>query len=109
MYNLEVLLNIDLLHFLIISSIIFFIGVVGIVINRKTVINILLCVELMLLSVNINMVAFSAYFQELTGQICTIFILTMAAAEVAVGLAIIINYYNSKGSIDITDINELEG
>ena len=109
MYNLEVLLDVDLLHFLIVSSIIFFIGVVGIIINRKTVINVLLSVELMLLSVNINMVAFSAYFQELTGQIFTIFILTMAAAEVAVGLAIIINYYNSKGSIDITDINELEG
>ncbi len=109
MYNLEILLHVDLIHFLIISSIIFFIGVVGIIINRKTVINVLLSVELMLLSVNINMVAFSAYFQELTGQIFTIFILTMAAAEVAVGLAIIINYYNSKGSIDISDINELEG
>ena len=69
----------------------------------------LLSVELMLLSVNINMVAFSAYFKELSGQIFTIFILTMAAAEVAVGLAIIINYYNSKGSIDITNIAELEG
>ena len=109
MYNLEILLQVDLIHFLIISSIIFFIGVVGIIINRKTVINVLLSVELMLLSVNINMVAFSAYFHELTGQIFTIFILTMAAAEVAVGLAIIINYYNSKGSIDISDINELEG
>jgi NADH-quinone oxidoreductase subunit K len=82
---------------------------VGVILNQKSIINVLLSVELMLLSVNVNMVAFSAYFQEMTGQIFAIFILTVAAAEAAVGLAIIINYYRNRGSIAIKDVNEMQG
>jgi NADH-quinone oxidoreductase subunit K len=105
----NILLNIDLVHFLILSGLLFAIGLVGVILNQKSIINVLLSVELMLLSVNINMVAFSAYFQEMTGQIFAIFILTVAAAEAAVGLAIIINYYRNRGSIAIKDVNEMQG
>ena len=105
----NILLHIDLVHFLILSGLLFVIGLVGVILNQKSIINVLLSVELMLLSVNINMVAFSAYFQEMTGQIFTIFILTVAAAEAAVGLAIIINYYRNRGSIAIKDVNEMQG
>ncbi len=96
-------------HYIILSSIIFSIGIAGLLLNRKTIINVLMSIELMLLSVNINFVAFSSYLNDIVGQIFTIFILTVAASEVAIGLAIIVIYYRNKNSIDINEIRELRG
>jgi NADH-quinone oxidoreductase subunit K len=101
--------EITLGHYLILSAIIFVIGVVGIFLNRKNIIIILMSIELMLLAVNINLVSFSIYLQDLTGQIFTMFILTVAAAEAAIGLAIIVIYYKNKGSINVEHINTLKG
>ena len=101
--------NIALGHYLILAAIIFTIGVVGIFLNRKNVIIILMSIELILLAVNINLVSFSIFTQDLTGQIFTMFILTVAAAEAAIGLAIIVVYYRNKGSIRVEDINSLKG
>jgi NADH-quinone oxidoreductase subunit K len=103
------LLNVGLEHYLITSAIIFIIGICGILINRKNVITILMSIELMLLSVNINMVAFSNYFKELSGQVFSMFILTVAAAEAAIGLAILVTYYRNKNSIEVEDINQMRG
>ena len=96
-------------HYLILSAIIFTIGVVGTFLNRKNVIVILMSIELILLAVNINLVSFSIFTQDLTGQIFTMFILTVAAAEAAIGLAIIVVYYRNKGSIRVEDISSLKG
>ena len=96
-------------HYLTLAAIIFVIGVVGIFLNRKNVIIILMSIELILLAVNINMVSFSIYLQNLVGQIFTMFILTVAAAEAAVGLAIIVLYYKNKGSINVEEISSLKG
>ncbi|SVC47705.1 uncharacterized protein METZ01_LOCUS300559 [marine metagenome] len=96
-------------HYLILAAIIFTIGVIGIFLNRKNVIIILMSIELILLAVNINLVSFSIFTQDLTGQIFTMFILTVAAAEAAIGLAIIVVYYRNKGSIRVEDINSLKG
>lgn len=96
-------------HFLIASSGVFAIGCFGVCINRKSVISMLLSIELMLLAVNINFVAFSAYLKQIDGQIFSIFILTIAAAESAIGLAITVAYFKHKNSINIADINELKG
>ena len=101
--------NIALGHYLILAAIIFKIGVIGIFLNRKNVIIILMSIELILLAVNINLVSFSIFSQDLTGQIFTMFILTVAAAEAAIGLAIIVVYYRNKGSIRIEDISSLTG
>ena len=101
--------NIGLGHYLILAAIIFMIGVIGIFLNRKNVIIILMSIELILLAVNINLVSFSIYLQNLVGQIFTMFILTVAAAEAAVGLAIIVVYYKNKGSIDVEQISSLKG
>ena len=101
--------NIALGHYLILAAIIFIIGVIGIFLNRKNVIIILMSIELILLAVNINLVSFSIFTQDLTGQIFTMFILTVAAAEAAIGLAIIVVYYRNKGSIRVEDINSLKG
>jgi NADH-quinone oxidoreductase subunit K len=103
------MINIALGHYLILAAIIFTIGVVGIFLNRKNVIIILMSIELILLAVNINLVSFSIFSQDLTGQIFTMFILTVAAAEAAIGLAIIVVYYRNKGSIRIEDISSLKG
>ena len=103
------MINIALGHYLILAAIIFMIGVVGIFLNRKNVIIILMSIELILLAVNINLVSFSVFSQDLTGQIFTMFILTVAAAEAAIGLAIIVAYYRNKGSIRIEDISSLKG
>ena len=103
------MINIALGHYLILAAIIFTIGVIGIFLNRKNVIIILMSIELMLLAVNINLVSFSIFSQDLTGQIFTMFILTVAAAEAAIGLAIIVVYYRNKGSIRIEDISSLKG
>ena len=103
------MIEIGLGHYLTLAAIIFTIGVVGIFLNRKNVINILMSIELILLAVNINLVSFSIYLQNLTGQIFTMFILTVAAAEAAVGLAIIVIYYKNKGSINVEQISSLKG
>ena len=103
------MINIELGHYLTLGAVIFLLGVVGIFLNRKNIIVILMSVELILLSVNINLIAFSTYSNEIVGQIFTFFILTVAAAEAAIGLAIIVSYYRNKGSIRVQDINEMKG
>jgi NADH-quinone oxidoreductase subunit K len=103
------MIEVGLFHYLTLSAVIFSIGVVGIFLNRKNVIIILMSIELMLLSVNINLVSFSIYLQDLVGQVFTMFILTVAAAEAAIGLAIIVIYYKNRGSIDVDEINSLKG
>ena len=103
------MIEIGLSHYLTLSSIIFVIGILGIFLNRKNVIIILMSIELILLAVNINLVSFSIYLNDLVGQVFTMFILTVAAAEAAVGLAIIVIYYKNKGSIHIEQINSLKG
>ncbi len=96
-------------HFLVLAAIIFTIGVFGIFLNRKNVIVILMSIELMLLAVNINFITFSSYLNDLTGQIFVMFILAVAAAEAAVGLAILVVFFRNKGSIAIEDISDLKG
>ena len=101
--------EIGLGHYLTLAAIIFTIGIVGIFLNRKNVIIILMSIELILLSVNINLVSFSVYLQNLVGQVFSMFILTVAAAEAAIGLAIIVIYYKNKGSISVEKISTLKG
>ena len=101
--------NITIFHYLTISSLLFVIGICGIFLNRKNIITILMSIELMLLAVNINFVAFSVYLGDLTGQIFSIFILTVAAAEAAIGLAILVVFYRNRGSIAVEDINSMRG
>jgi len=103
------MIEINIGHFLTLGAIIFAIGIVGIFLNRKNVIIILMSIELILLAVNINLVSFSIYLQDLVGQVFTMFILTVAAAEAAIGLAIIVMYYKNKGSIDVEQIRSLKG
>ena len=101
--------EIGLEHYLILGATIFTIGIAGIFLNRKNLIVILMCIELLLLAVNINLVSFSIFLNDLNGQIFTLFILTVAAAETAIGLAIIVVYYRNSGSIRVEDINTLKG
>ena len=101
--------EVSLGNYLTLAAIIFSIGVIGIFLNRKNVIIILMSIELILLAVNINLVSFSIYLQDLTGQVFSMFILTVAAAEAAVGLAIIVIYYKNKGSIHVENISSLKG
>ena len=101
--------GISLEHYLILGATIFTIGIIGIFLNRKNLIVILMCIELLLLAVNINFVSFSIFLNDLNGQIFTLFILTVAAAEAAIGLAIIVAYYRNAGSIRVEDINTLKG
>ena len=96
-------------HYLILSSIILTLGVFGIFLNRKNVIIILMSIELILLSVNINLVAFSAYLGDLVGQVFALFILTVAAGEAAIGLAILVVYFRNRGSIAVEDIKMMRG
>jgi len=100
---------VSLAHFLTVSAILLVLGVFGIFLNRKNVIVILMSVELILLAVNINMVAFSAALGDLTGQVFTMFILTVAAAEAAIGLAIVVIYFRNRGTIEVEDISTLKG
>ena len=102
-------MEIGLSHYLTLAAILFTLGVFGIFLNRKNVIVILMSIELMLLAVNINMVAFSAHHGDLVGQVFTLLILTVAAAEAAIGLAIIVVYYRNRGSIAVEDINMMKG
>ena len=101
--------EIGLGHYLTLGAIIFTLGVIGIFLNRKNVIIILMSIELILLAVNINLVSFSVYLQDLVGQVFTMFILTVAAAEAAVGLAIIVIYYKNRGSINVEQVSSLKG
>ena len=103
------MIEIGLGHYLTLAAIIFTIGIVGIFLNRKNVIIILMSIELILLAVNINLVSFSIYLQNLIGQVFAMFILTVAAAEAAVGLAIIVIYYKNRGSINVEQISSLKG
>jgi NADH-quinone oxidoreductase subunit K len=102
-------MTIGLTHYLVVSAILFTLGVAGIVLNRKNIIVILMSVELILLSVNINFVAFSAALGDLTGQVFTLFVLTVAAAEAAIGLAILVTFFRNRGTIAVEDINSLKG
>jgi len=101
--------EIGLSHYLTVGAILFTIGIFGIFLNRKNVIIILMSVELILLAVNINMVAFSWALQDLVGQIFAMFILTVAAAEAAIGLAILVIYFRNRGSIAVEDVNVMKG
>ena len=101
--------EVSLGHYLTLGAIIFTIGVIGIFLNRKNVIVILMSIELILLAVNINLVSFSIFLQDLSGQIFTLFILTVAAAEAAIGLAIIVVYDRNAGTIRVEEIENLKG
>jgi NADH-quinone oxidoreductase subunit K len=101
--------DIGLSHYLTVASILFTLGILGIFLNRKNVIIILMSVELMLLAVNINLVAFSTNLDDLVGQVFAMFILTVAAAEAAIGLAILVIYFRNRGSIAVEDINLMKG
>ena len=96
-------------HYLFVSSVLFVLGVLGIVLNRKNVIIILMSVELILLSANLNVVAFSAFLHDLAGQIFAMFVLTVAAGEAAVGLAILVIYFRGRGTIAVDDVNHMKG
>ena len=103
------MLEIGLGHYLIVAAILFALGIFGIFLNRKNVIVILMSIELILLAVNINLVAFSDYLNDLVGQIFALFVLAIAAAEAAIGLAIIVVYFRNRGSIAVEDINMMKG
>ncbi|MFO0997150.1 MAG: NADH-quinone oxidoreductase subunit NuoK [Alphaproteobacteria bacterium] len=103
------MLQIGLSHFLTVAAILFALGIFGIFLNRKNVIIILMSVELMLLAVNINFVAFSTFLEDLVGQIFAMFVLGIAAAEAAIGLAIIVVYFRNRGSIAVEDVNVMKG
>ena len=96
-------------HYVVVSSILFVLGVLGIFLNRKNVIVILMAIELILLSVNINFVAFSAFLNDLVGQVFAMFVLTVAAAEAAIGLASLVSYFRGRGSIAVDDANRMRG
>jgi len=102
-------MEIGLTQYLIVASILFTLGIIGIFLNRKNVIVILMSIELMLLAVNINFVSFSVFRGDLTGQIFSLFVLTVAAAEAAIGLAILVVFFRNRGSIAVEDISALKG
>tara|TARA_B100001123_G_C15196157_1_gene981403 strand:- start:204 stop:515 length:312 start_codon:yes stop_codon:yes gene_type:complete len=103
------MIDIGLGHYLTLGAIIFSLGIIGIFLNRKNIIVILMSVELILLAVNINLISFSIFSGDIVGQIFTMLILTVAAAEAAIGLAIIVIFYRNKGSIRVEDIHEMKG
>lgn len=109
MINNHMISEIGIEHYLIVSSLIFSIGVFGLFMHRKNLITIMMSIEIMLLAVNINFVAFSAYLQEISGQIFSVFILTIAAAEVSIGLAIIIVHFRNRSSIATKDLCQMKG
>ena len=100
---------IGLSHYLTVGAILFVLGVLGIFLNRKNVIVILMAIELILLAVNLNLVAFSAFLGDLTGQIFAMFVLTVAAGEAAIGLAILVIYFRSRGTIAVDSVDHLKG
>ena len=103
------MIEIGLGHYLVLGAVIFALGMIGIFLNRKNVIVILMSIELILLAVNINLVSFSIFLQDIVGQVFTMLILTVSAAEAAIGLAIIVVYYRNKGSIRVEEINQMKG
>jgi NADH-quinone oxidoreductase subunit K len=100
---------VPLAHYLTVAAILFTLGVFGIFLNRKNIIIILMSIELMLLAINLTLVAFSAYLGDLAGQVFAMFVLTVAAAEAAIGLAILVVYFRNRGSIEVDDINLMKG
>lgn len=100
---------IGLEHYLTVAAIMFVIGIFGLFLNRKNVLILLMSIELILLSVNINFVAFSSYLDDLAGQVFTLFVLTVAAAEAAIGLAILVCFFRNRGSIAVEDVNVMKG
>ncbi len=102
-------MTIGLSHYLTVAAILFTLGIFGIFLNRKNVIVILMSIELMLLAVNINLVAFSAFLGDLAGQVFAMIVLTVAAAEAAIGLAIVVVYFRNRGTIDVAEIDLLKG
>jgi NADH-quinone oxidoreductase subunit K len=100
---------IGLEHYLTVSAALFVIGIFGLFLNRKNVIILLMSIEIILLSVNINLVAFSSFLGDLTGQVFTLFVLTVAAAEAAIGLAILVCFFRTRGTIDVEDVNVMKG
>ncbi len=100
---------IGLTHYLVVAAILFALGVVGIIANRKNLIVMLMAVELILLSVNLNFVAFSSYLHDLVGQVFAMFVLTVAASEAAIGLAILVIFFRRRGSIAVDDANRMKG
>ena len=102
-------MEIGISHYLTVSAILFVLGVFGIFLNRKNVIVILMSIELILLSVNINMVAFSHFLNDIVGQVFALLVLTVAAAEAAIGLAILVVYFRNRGTIAVEDINMMKG
>ncbi len=102
-------MTIGLEHYLTVGAILFVLGVSGIMLNRKNIIVILMSIEMILLGVNINLVAFSAFLHDLTGQVLAMFVLTVAAAEAAIGLAILVLYFRNRGTIAVDDVNQMKG
>ncbi|GAB4119342.1 MAG: NADH-quinone oxidoreductase subunit NuoK [Rhodothalassiaceae bacterium] len=102
-------MTIGLGHYLTLAAILFTLGIFGIFLNRKNVIVILMSIELMLLAVNINFVAFSSFLGDMLGQVFAMFVLTVAAAEAAIGLAILVVYFRNRGTIEVEDINQMQG
>jgi NADH-quinone oxidoreductase subunit K len=100
---------VPLSHYLTVAAILFTLGIFGIFLNRRSIIIILMSIELMLLAINLNLVAFSAYMGDLAGQVFAMFVLTVAAAEAAIGLAILVVYFRNRGSIEVEDINLMKG
>ncbi|CAN5520363.1 NADH-quinone oxidoreductase subunit NuoK [soil metagenome] len=100
---------IGLTHYLVVAAILFTMGVLGIFMNRKNIIVILMAIELILLAVNLNFVAFSAYLHDLVGQVFAMFVLTVAAGEAAIGLAIPVIYFRGRGTIAVDDVNRMKG
>ena len=103
------MMPIGLDHYLVLAALLFCLGIVGIFLNRKNIIVLLMCVELILLAVNINFVAFSVALSDITGQIFTMFVLTVAAAEAAIGLAILVVYFRNRGNISVENMNQMKG
>ncbi len=103
------MLEITLGHYLVVAAIMFTLGVFGIFLNRKNVIVIMMSIELMLLAVNINLVAFSTHLHDMVGQVFAMLVLTVAAAEAAIGLAILVVYFRNRGTIAVEDINQMKG
>ena len=101
--------GVGLIHYLVVAAILFTMGVLGIFLNRKNLIVILMAIELILLSVNINLVAFSAYLNDLVGQVFAMFVLTVAAGEAAIGLAILVIYFRNRGDIAVEDASRMKG
>lgn len=100
---------IGLTHYLVVAAILFALGVLGIIANRKNLIVMLMAIELILLAVNLNLVAFSAFLQDMVGQVFAMFVLTVAAGEAAIGLAILVIYFRGRGTIAVDDVNRMKG